>query len=179
MPPVKKRTRIAGSGKQKPAKSLGAADGFSRTRRDHQLEQAEDYVELIAALIHERGEARAVDMARRLGVSHVTVARTLSRLQKAGLIKTEPYRAVFLTGDGESLATKAHSRHQIVLDFLIAAGVSHSTAVLDAEGIEHHVSPETLEILKKLTGEMKAPGKSLGLDCSESDKRGRSSSEDS
>lgn len=132
-------------------RSHTAANGFSRTRRDHQREQAEDYVELIAALISERGEARAVDMARALGVSHVTVSRTLTRLQKAGWIRTEPYRAVFLTPAGEDLAHKARSRHNVVLDFLVAAGVSPETAVLDAEGIEHHVSPETLEALKSLT----------------------------
>jgi DtxR family manganese transport transcriptional regulator len=132
-------------------KPMHQANGFSRTRRDHQREQAEDYVELIQSLIRERGEARAVDMARALGVSHVTVSRTLTRLQKAGWIRTEPYRAVFLTEAGEDLAHKARSRHSVVIDFLIAAGVSPQTAVLDAEGIEHHVSPETLEALQGLT----------------------------
>lgn len=139
------------AGRESLGKSLPQANGFSRTRRDHQREQAEDYVELIAALIRERGEARAVDMARALGVSHVTVSRTLTRLQKAGWIRTEPYRAVFLTDAGEELAQKARSRHRVVIDFLIAAGVSPHTAELDAEGIEHHVSPETLEALQGLT----------------------------
>ncbi|MBI1785118.1 manganese-binding transcriptional regulator MntR [Candidatus Sumerlaeota bacterium] len=134
----------------------GRPNGFSRTRKDHKLEQAEDYVELIAALTAERGEARAVDMARRLGVTHGTVTRTLARLQKAGLIKTEPYRAIFLTPGGKSLAAKARSRHKIVEDFLIAAGVCPATAALDAEGIEHHVSPETLEILAGLTAKLRA-----------------------
>ena len=138
-----------------PQSDLGRPDGFSRTRKDHKLEQAEDYVELIAVLTAERGEARAVDMARRLGVTHVTVTRTLARLQKAGLIKTEPYRAIFLTPGGKNLAAKAHLRHKIVLDFLVAAGVPAATAVLDAEGIEHHVSPETLNVLAEMTARLK------------------------
>ncbi len=129
-------------------------NGFTRTREDHQLEQAEDYVELIASLTAETGEARAVDMARRLGVTHVTVTKTLGRLQKAGLIKTEPYRAVFLTESGSALAAKAKARHRIVLDFLVAAGVSPKSAALDAEGIEHHVSPETLAVLAEWTRKM-------------------------
>ena len=141
-------------------KTHARAAGFSRTRKDHALEQAEDYVELVAALIEEHGEARAVDMARRLGVTHVTVTRTLGRLKRLGLIKTEPYRAVFLTAEGRSLAEKSFARHRIVLDFLVASGVSPETAELDAEGIEHHVSPETLQILARLTGELSARRKS-------------------
>lgn len=139
----------------KVQRSLSETTGFTRTRRDHKLEQAEDYAELVAALIAQRGEARAVDMARALGVSHVTVVRTLSRLQKAGYIKTEPYRSVFLTGQGQELAERAHARHQIVLDFLLAAGVPKAIADMDAEGIEHHASPETLEAFRKLTARAK------------------------
>ena len=112
---------------------------------------------MIAALTQEKGEARAVDMAQRLGVSHVTVTRTLGRLQKAGWVRTEPYRAVFLTSQGERLANESRQPHNIVLDFLIKAGVSPDKANIDAEGIEHHVSPETLAILKRLTRDLKAP----------------------
>lgn len=157
MPPAKKKD----SSKKAPRKGRREKDAqssrFSRTRKDHALEHAEDYVEMIAALTLEKGEARAVDMAQRLGVSHVTVTRTLGRLQKAGWVRTEPYRAVFLTSQGERLANEARQRHNIVLDFLIKAGVSPDTANIDAEGIEHHVSPETLEILKKLTRDMNGP----------------------
>jgi len=147
---AKPRTR-----KSSTAKTHARAAGFSRTRKDHALEQAEDYVELVAALIEEHGEARAVDMALRLGVTHVTVTRTLGRLKRLGLIKTEPYRAVFLTTEGKALAEKSFARHRLVLDFLIAAGVSPETAEMDVEGIEHHVSPETLSVLERLTGELK------------------------
>ncbi len=146
------------SGKAKPRKDSAdarSAPRFDRTRNDHSRERAEDYVELIAELTAERGEARAVDMARRLGVSHVTVTRTVARLQKAGWVKSEPYRAIFLTPAGEELAAEARARHLVVLEFLRAAGVSAQTANLDAEGIEHHVSPETLAALKKLTAKIR------------------------
>lgn len=131
-----------------------APNQYRRTRTDHQQERAEDYAELIDDLIRERGEARTVDMARRLGVSHVTVTRTLSRLQGLGIIETEPYRSVFLTDAGRELACKSRERHRIVLGFLVAAGVSPEIAELDAEGIEHHVSPETLAVLERLTKEL-------------------------
>src|SRR4051794_19569680 len=76
------------------------AENLSQTRREHANEIAEDYVEAIADLVTETGEARVVDLAKRLGVTHVTVNRTISRLQKSGLVTSQPYRAIFLTDKG-------------------------------------------------------------------------------
>ena len=124
------------------------ADAFQRVRVDHQSETAEDYVELIAALIEERGEARGTDIAQRLGVSTATVVKTLKRLQDERLITQEPYRAVFLTDTGRKLAQDGRRRHEIVEEFLLAIGVASETARIDAEGIEHHVSGETLAAME-------------------------------
>ncbi len=117
---------------------------FDRTRQDHRQERAEDYVELIEALIAERGEARAAYLAERLAVSQVTVSKTLQRLSREGFVSLAPYRSILLTEKGAELAASARARHQIVLDFLLSLGVSPETAEVDAEGIEHHVSEETL-----------------------------------
>jgi DtxR family manganese transport transcriptional regulator len=117
---------------------------FDRTRQDHRQERAEDYVELIEALIAERGEARAAYLAERLAVSQVTVSKTLQRLAREGFVSLAPYRSILLTEKGAELAAAARARHQIVLDFLLSLGVSPETAEVDAEGIEHHVSEETL-----------------------------------
>jgi DtxR family manganese transport transcriptional regulator len=122
---------------------------FERTRQDHSLETAEDYVELIARLIDETGEARAVDLASRLGVSPVTVGKTIKRLVREGFVTSEPYRSIFLTPKGKRLAKESEERHAIVLDFLIALGVPEKTAEADAEGIEHHVSTDTLSAMKR------------------------------
>lgn len=122
---------------------------FERTRQDHSLETAEDYVELIARLIEETGEARAVDLASRLGVSPVTVGKTIKRLVREGFVTSEPYRSIFLTPKGKRLAKESEERHAIVLDFLIALGVPEKTAEVDAEGIEHHVSTDTLSAMKR------------------------------
>jgi DtxR family transcriptional regulator, manganese transport regulator len=115
-----------------------------RTRQQHAQERAQDYVEAIAELIASHGEARATDLARSLGVTHVTVIRTIERLQREGLVTTQPYRSIFLTNAGRKLAARAKARHRTVVAFLEAIGVSPSVARADAEGIEHHVSRETL-----------------------------------
>ena len=120
------------------------AESLRRTRRKHARETAEDYAEAIADLSDTHGEARVVDLARRLGVSHVTVNRTVARLQRDGLVTSQPYRAIFLTPAGRRLAAGARRRHETVVRFLQSLGVPGDVAVMDAEGIEHHVSPETL-----------------------------------
>jgi DtxR family manganese transport transcriptional regulator len=134
------------------AKRAGSRGYSAKTRSDHAQELAQDYVELIADLIEHQGEARLVDLARRLGVTHVTVNKTIQRLKRAGYVTTEPYRAIFLTPDGERLARESRERHDLVVRFLVALGVPPSVAESDAEGIEHHVSRETLKAFRKYLG---------------------------
>jgi len=122
----------------------------ARVRAAHETELIEDYVELIDDLQRRVGEARAADLARRMGVSHATVHNMLRRLGELGLVTKEPYRSVFLTEEGGRVARESRRRHDIVLAFLRAAGVAEATAQQDAEGIEHHVSDETLAILDRL-----------------------------
>ena len=126
------------------------AEIFRRSRRDRAVEIAQDYVETIADLSASLGEARVVDLARRLGVTHVTVNRTLARLQKIGFVNTKPYRAIFLTDVGHKLAGECKRRHKTVVAFLRSLGISEKAAEMDAEGIEHHVSPETLAAFDRL-----------------------------
>src|SRR5690606_36787239 len=107
--------------------------------------------ELIADLIEAKGEARVVDLAERFGVSNATVNKTISRLKKEGLVSSQPYRALFLTPTGQKLADHCKRRHIVVVEFLKALGVSDKTAEIDAEGVEHHVSAETLEAFRSFT----------------------------
>lgn len=120
------------------------AEAFQVVRTARRNELAEDYVELIAELIHAQGEARPVDIAARMGVTAPTVAKTLDRLAREGLITRARYRSVFLTDTGRALARHCRNRHEIVLRFLLALGLDPDTAERDAEGIEHHVSERTL-----------------------------------
>ena len=136
---------------KKPGGAVGSgrqADYLSETRRQHANEIAEDYAEAIADLIEETGEARVADLAERLGVTHVTVSRTIARLQKTGLVTSQPYRAIYLTTKGRDLARTCKIRHQTIVDFLRSLGISKQVAETDAEGIEHHVSHDTLAAIK-------------------------------
>lgn len=125
------------------------AERFRRVRDAHLTEVAEDYVELIADLIEETGEARVVDLAVRLGVTKSTVNNTIQRLQRDGFLSSKPYRSIFLTEKGQALAAASRERHGLVREFLIALGVDAETADADAEGIEHHVSDATLDAFQK------------------------------
>ena len=136
----------------KPAASVSdSAAKFDRIRRAHQSEVAEDYVEMISDLIEETGEARTVDLAARFGVTSPTVNAIVRRLQRENLVETRPYRSIFLTEAGKALAESSRARHQIVRDFLVTIGVPETIAEEDAEGVEHHVSEETLAVFAQIT----------------------------
>ena len=125
------------------------SERFSRTREQHATEMAEDYVEAVQELIDSKGECRVQELARHFDVSHVTVSRTVGRLQKDGLLETAPYKPITLTTKGRKLADRVRKRHEVVLEFLLALGVDKKTAQIDSEGIEHHVSEKTLAAMKK------------------------------
>jgi DtxR family transcriptional regulator, manganese transport regulator len=124
------------------------ASRFEAVRTAHQSELVEDYVELIAELIQLNGSARPVEIAERLGVAQPTVSKNLARLKREGFILHERYRAIRLTDTGRKLAEACRKRHRIVVDFLVALGISAEVAEHDAEGIEHHVSDETLQVFQ-------------------------------
>lgn len=128
---------------------------FSRTRHDHANETAEDYVEAVAQIEEHNGECRGADLARLFAVSHVTVTKTIARLKDEGLVDTRPYGPISLTPRGRRLARESRRRHDLVLEFLLSIGVGEATARIDAEGIEHHVSKETLECFRRIVEERK------------------------
>ncbi|MBR1187677.1 manganese-binding transcriptional regulator MntR [Bradyrhizobium sp. AUGA SZCCT0160] len=118
---------------------------FGKARSARSTAVLEDYVELISDLLGTTGEARPTDIARRLGVSHPTAIDTIARLKREDLVTARPYRGVFLTEKGETLAKRVRTRHRLVVDVLLALGVPQEAAEGDAEGIEHHVSDVTLK----------------------------------
>ena len=131
------------------------AEAFERVRQAHLMEATEDYVELIDDLISNQGEARLVDVAERLGITQPSASKTLARLQRDGYITSEPYRSIFLTSKGKALADKSRARHDIVFRFLLAIGVCEETAKQDSEGLEHHVSDETLAAFERVINKSK------------------------
>jgi DtxR family transcriptional regulator, manganese transport regulator len=143
---------------------LTQARRFEKTRSAQSGALLEDYVELIADLLATSGEARPTDVARRLGVSHATAIKTISRLKREGLATGRPYRGVFLTKTGQALAERMRARHRLVVSLLVALGVPTEIAEADAEGIEHHVSEATLKAFAHFlqsSGFGRAPRKAL------------------
>ncbi len=128
-----------------PATSTERA--FNRVRADHAQETAEDYTELILEL---GGDAcvRQMELARRVGVSHVTVVRVIARLERDGLVERVRGEGVRLTRRGRLLAEGSRRRHELVTSFLCWLGVPADVAAADAEGIEHHVSEATLKRMR-------------------------------
>ena len=124
------------------------AAAFAKTREAHQTEVAEDYVELIADLIEEGGEARLTDVAQNMAVTNATASKIVARLGREGLVDSRPYRSIFLTEAGAAMAAESRRRHGIVFDFLRALGVDEATAEADSEGMEHHVSEATLAVFQ-------------------------------
>jgi DtxR family manganese transport transcriptional regulator len=129
---------------QLPA-ALIQARRFRKARSAQSTALLEDYVELIADLLASAGEARPTDIAHRLGVSHATAVKTISRLKREGVATARPYRGVFLTESGLELAARVRTRHRLVVDVLLALGAPVEAAEADAEGIEHYVSETTLK----------------------------------
>ena len=91
----------------------------------------------------------AVDLAKHFGVTGPTVNSIIRRLVREGFVESRPYRSIFLTEKGKLLADYCKKRHEIVYNFLINIGVHHDVAKNDAEGLEHHVSSETLSVFEK------------------------------
>lgn len=141
--PTAQKGPIASPPLELPAEDTQASR-FGKARTAQSSALMEDYVELIADLLATQGEARPTDVARRLGVSHATAIKTISRLKREGLATSRPYRGVFLTQAGHDLAERCRGRHRLVVDLLIALGVPEEIAETDAEGLEHHASEVTL-----------------------------------
>jgi DtxR family transcriptional regulator, manganese transport regulator len=139
------KSKAKSSAKSKLPGELTQARRFGKARSAQSGALLEDYVELISDLLASAGEARPTDIARRLGVSHVTAIKTIARLKRDGLATGQPYRGIFLTDDGLKLAARVRARHRLVVDVLLALGVPAEAAEVDAEGIEHYVSDTTLK----------------------------------
>jgi DtxR family manganese transport transcriptional regulator len=142
-----RRTRARPPAELPAEPAQAARHSRARSRRASAL--LEDYVELIDDLLATGGEARATDIARRLGVSHATAIATITRLKASGLATSKPYRGVFLTEAGRTLAHKVRARHRLVVELLLAVGVPAEVAETDAEGLEHHVSEAALAAFER------------------------------
>ena len=121
----------------------------------------EDYLERILDLINTKGYARVADIAQALKISQASVTNMVQRLDAEGLLKYEKYRGLVLTTAGEMLARNIMRRHNLLTDFLRMLGVDESVIYHDVEGMEHHISPQTLHAIEALVEELKSQPKLL------------------
>src|ERR1051325_8417875 len=113
-------------------------------------QSAEDYLERIHALIEEKGYARVVDIASSLQVKQASVTNMVQKLGESGYLKYEKYRGLILTDQGREVARRIRNRHETLTRFFSLFGLDAESQRQDIEGIEHHLSPDTVEILSDL-----------------------------
>jgi len=115
----------------------------------------EDYLERILELINTKGYARVVDIALSLKISQASVTNMVQRMDSDGLLKYERYRGMVLTASGEALAKSITRRHRILTDFFRLFGLDEELIYHDVEGMEHHISPPTLNAIESLTAQLR------------------------
>lgn len=115
----------------------------------HLHQSGEDYLETILVLRQEKGVVRSVDVAQRLGYSKPSISRAMSILRGDGYIEMERSGAITLTAEGERVAITMYERHKLLTRWLTSLGVSPEVAANDACRMEHALSAETFECIKR------------------------------
>jgi len=123
--------------------------------------RAEDYLEVVYDLIHEKGYATTSDISERLNVKPPTVSNMVGKLAAKGYLKHERYRGMNLTEHGENVARSVLRRHEVISELLSMIGVADDVAYEDTEGIEHHVQPTTIRRIERLAEYLRQNPESL------------------
>ena len=114
----------------------------------------EDYLEQIHNLIEGKGYARVVDIAQNLGISQASVTNMIQKLDAEGYLVYERYRGVVLTDEGRQIGQEIARRHEVLTRLLASFGLDEETVYKDVEGMEHHISRQTLDVLTLLMEEL-------------------------
>ncbi|MEK8132774.1 transcriptional regulator MntR [Paenibacillus filicis] len=110
----------------------------------------EDYLEKIYKLIDEKGYARVSDIAEGLEVHPSSVTKMIQKLDKDNYLIYEKYRGLVLTSKGQKVGKRLVDRHQLLEQFLETIGVSEENIYKDVEGIEHHLSWDSITCIETL-----------------------------
>ena len=113
------------------------------------LESGEMYLETIYLLTEESPHVRSIDVCEHMGFSKPSVSRAVGLLKRGGYINVDKDGYISLTDIGREVAVKMYDRHRLLTDFLISLGVDKEVATTDACKIEHHISDESFEALKR------------------------------
>lgn len=115
-------------------------------------ESGEDYLETILLLYNKNGAVRSIDIANELGYSKASISRAMGILKRSGYITMDKSGLIRLTEQGMEKSTQVYERHRIITSFLMQTlGVVEETAAKDACRIEHVISEESFEKMKRLT----------------------------
>ncbi len=144
-------------------KSIRNANTSNKDTKDRTT-RMEDYLEVIYELVQSKGYATTVDISQYLNVSSPSVTKMVQRLDEAGMLIYEKYRGIRLTERGISIAVGIRTRHGTLAEFFRLIGVDEKTANEDAEGLEHHLHPESIKKLEKLVKIMKNNPDILDID---------------
>lgn len=128
----------------------------AKSRRTSGSTAMDDYLEQILHLIEAKGYARAVDISKNLGISQASVTNMLQRLDAEGLVKHEKYRGTILTEEGHRIAGAIIERHKTLTRFLRLFGIDEETIYRDVEGMEHHISLPTLDVIRAVADTLEA-----------------------
>jgi Mn-dependent DtxR family transcriptional regulator len=134
---------------------LVAIRDANSVKKDHRTDRMEDYLEVIYELVQRKGYATTVDISSYLNVSSPSVTKMMQKLDETGYLKYEKYRGIRLTNEGIRIARNIRNRHGLLAEFFKIIGVDEETANNDAEGIEHHLHPETMKKLEEFINELK------------------------
>lgn len=115
----------------------------------HLQESGEMYLETILILSRERGAVRAIDVGEYMGYSKPSVSRALGLLKQGGYVQADEEGYLSLTESGREVAEKILDRHRLMTEFLVRIGVSRETAEADACRLEHAISDESFEAIKR------------------------------
>ena len=115
----------------------------------HIHESGQMYLETIYVLSREKSTVRAIDVSEHMGYSKPSVSRAMGILKKEELIEVDDGGRITLTDKGECIARSMYERHTILTRLLCSVGVSEETATEDACRIEHCISEETFEAIKR------------------------------
>lgn len=142
------------SGLDKDNRLLAIRDANSVKKQDR-TDRMEDYLEVIYELVQQKGYATTVDISSYLNVSSPSVTKMMQKLDETGYLNYEKYRGIKLTNEGIRIARNIRNRHGLLAEFFMIIGVDEETANNDAEGIEHHLHPETMKKLEEFINELK------------------------
>jgi Mn-dependent DtxR family transcriptional regulator len=134
---------------------LEAIRDANSAKKEDRTDRMEDYLEVIYELVEQKGYATTVDISTYLNVSSPSVTKMTQRLDETGYLKYEKYRGIRLTDEGVRIAQNIRNRHGLLAEFFKMIGVDEESANSDAEGIEHHLHPETIKRLEDFMNVLK------------------------